>query len=540
MANPRSIAIAAAAILSLAWFAGTIPGASAGASPRREPAARGEYYVTPLSRELSGHAAQLIPFEFEVRASGSAMAVKVEPVALRQEESGAIALDTAAASLPGLELQSPERLVTRPQTPAMIRGRVVVQSDSPLRSYGILVTELGPADGAGAPESGTKPQVGVGVRFITRYLLRLDVKARGLSHQRLRELEVVDGVVVPREGRAVVGARVLNVTADGFEFDATCTLFNSRGQQMGKPFPLVMPIRANTAAEAERKRSRSLPGSAVRIEERVPEPLPAGDYRARIDLRSGEERLTSEYGFSVAPGDFPAQDRLLPRIVAAVEVTPARIELSLQPGGTRIGAVTLANTSDEPVDVDLAAEAYLGADASWLRVQPDRVELPPGGKRTVRVVPSITGNTDDSRYATLRLRVTPRDGSAGGEQPLPVVLIGRADTPASFEVGEIALDRNPQEWAFVLPVSNIGQRHLELNARVAVLDPFGRPVEHLTGGYGDWVLPGGPTADLRLVLPRPLPAGEYVLKGTVEVGRGSAPLAIERRWRIGEAMGSVP
>src|SRR5690606_4857161 len=136
--------------------------------------------------------------------------------------------------------------------------------------------------------------------------------------------------------RAAARIALHNPTTSTFELEATAQLFRAADRvRVGPAFPLVLPIQEQRAGR-ERTTFRIYPGARVQLGALVPEPLAPGAYVLAATLAVGRERVKAELPVVVAEGDFPAQAALLPRVVAAVAVSPPQVELSVKGGGTRI------------------------------------------------------------------------------------------------------------------------------------------------------------------------------------------------------------
>ena len=79
--------------------------------------------------------------------------------------------------------------------------------------------------------------------------------------------------------------------------------------------------------------------------------------------------------------------------------------------------------------------------------------------------------------------------------------------------------------ALVLPVTNLGDVHLPLHAKLILTDARGGTAE-LLGGFGRWVLPGA-DGELRFYPPVPLPAGIYRVRAEIQIGDQRAPVLVE-------------
>jgi len=535
MRTPVSISLTIAAALLLG--AAMLP---ARAAPDPDAAtvsipAGASFQVSPMKLELAGRPGALIPFAVEVAAGREARTLAVRLFEFRQEESGALGIDEAASAAPaGATLEGSGRIAIPAGGRVSVRGRIHIAAGGPaFRAIGLLVSELGAgSDAPAAP--GAKEESRLEVRYMLRYGVRIEVRVTGAREPRASALRIVAGGLADRGGRALARITVENPTDGAIELSGEAQLLRGDGRaRLGPWFPLSLPAKASRSGP-ERIRAFVLPGARVRLEDLVPEPVAPGSYVLVARLAAGSERVQAEFAFEVAERDFPAQRTVLPRVVGTVAVSPPRIALALHKGGARIAPLTLENRGDGEVTIRLSAEPLAGAAADWLVVRPETLTLPAGATRRVAVTMRGATACAGSRYAFLRVDVAPRDGAPGGAQRLPVALSGFEETAPLATAGEIEAQPVAEGIRFTVPVKNEGTAHLVLDGTLTILDPFGRKLEELPGGFGAWVLPGeSGTADF--ALDRPLAAGEYRLRLELRTGPREGGIVVDRTWRRDDA-----
>jgi hypothetical protein len=477
----------------------------------------------------------VIDFSFQVASPGGARLLKVEPVGMIQQETGQVLPDESGGDLSAIRMISPPQIELRPDRPQQIRGRLTVANDgSSFQAYGLLVTDLGtPGAPPAIPQEG---QTQMAVRFVTRYLLRVEVMVRGVRNESASRLQVVAQELVDVKGRAVARALIHNPTGTAFEFEARCRLIQSNGAAVGPAFKLAMPVRAQ-AAEKLRYRSRLLNSSRVQVLAPVPDPILPGDYRMIVELLvDGRPAVSQALPIVVGPDQFPAQSAVVAQIMQDVRVSPSQIELSLRPRGSRIVPLKITNASDRPVTVKLEAgdlgtrhptSAVHSPAADWLIIRPQTMTLAAGATRSAMVSLRSGDHFQTPQYTGVRLGVMPDDGGAAGAVNLPVALLTRGPAIARLETQSLTWDASTQPAAFTVPVHNAGSVHIPLHGVLTLTDRFGRSTE-LVGGFGQWLLPGE-SSSLRFPLSVPLPPGPYTVKGRIQAGEGAEPLRIEER-----------
>ncbi|MGH7127048.1 MAG: hypothetical protein ACREJB_07820 [Planctomycetaceae bacterium] len=503
-----------------------------------EPAFR----IEPLVHEFEAPRGRLLPFEFKVKSLRKTTSLRVRAVAMRQQDTGIIVPDTESPPPPEIRIDTPASMLLREDQEAVIRGRVTVPlSDSQFHSYGVLVTDLGQVvPGQGVDRPGEPEKRRVGIRFITQYLLRIDISVRGALGLSIRNVRMEGGEILDVEGRPMVRVWLSNPVDHPFEFQVRCHLTREGGVS-GDSFPLIMPCRA-AQLPPRRDTSRLLAHSRIRVEQMLPDPIFPGAYTLHAEIIAGRRpQLRASFPVLVRDGDFPAQGSRVVEVANAVSVTPPQIELSLRPGGDRFVPVTIGNNSRQTMDVQFAARAFLPSDAAvppggaadaevdWLMVRPARMTLPPGRSRKVLIGLRAHRDLDSHRYGLLRVQVAPETGNVDGAIDLPVALMTSADVPVDLHTDAIHLETGPHGAAFVWPLRNAGAVHVPLRARLSVTDPFGRTFS-LKAGFDRWLLPG--RADqLRFRIPSTPPPGEYQLNALLEVP-GGEPIVLEQTLEI--------
>jgi hypothetical protein len=411
---------------------------------------------------------------------------------------------------------------------------IIVGAASSLRSFGLLISEAPPQSGvAGAPGSGTK----LAIRYALRYLVRVDVAVRGARNASLTQLRLSGGGLVDRQGRALARVYLENPTESLFQVQVDAELLGSSGTPLGPRFPLILPIKHSRVGNVRRS-ARVLPGARVRLEARVPEPVPPGTYRLIVRLRRSRKQLQRvEFPVRVGRTQFPAQAVVLPRVVSSVRVSPPRIELSVGRGGARMVPLLLENLGKVTVDLDLASLPQDRGSESRIVVRPSRVTLAPQAKHRVAIMFVARGAPGPSHYELLRVRVRPHGGLLGGAQLLKIAILGTAAGAPQPRLGEPTLDQGSAgPMVFAIPVRNLGSRHVSLSGRLQVRDSYERVLEEIQAGFGAWLLPGEETR-LLFRLSRPLPAGEYGLR--IDLDTPGEAIAIQRTLRVPTAKGSA-
>ncbi len=518
-------------------------GSRAAARPENTGAARREvrasvspgFIVRPLVRRLSGPIGSRLDFAFSIENLNRTRRLTVRPVAIRQQRNGLITIDDAAAAPDAVQLEAPGQFDVSNREEATLRGNIRVARDGgSMRFYGLLVTDLGrPVTVRRSPEGqpGAEPR-NVQINYVTRYLLRVELKVPGASRADPGRMEITDAGLRSVDGRAVVQVVLKNTTSDHFAFRLRARLIGENGRLLGPPFFLSHPIRTDSPPPA-RYDCRILQGAEVVLIRQVPEPVLPGSYTLQLEVRSNA-RTVKEHSrqLEVKEGQFPAQEKVVARIVGDIHASPARIELSRRPRGNRLLPLKLTNRSDQSVAVKLRAypRGESDGDLPWFTLRPTGFDIRPGGTRSVLVSASTKGAEKGHRYVFLEIRVDPAKTLVGGKRSIPIAFLGRGELDPAYEIGAFRWDPRGPYPSAVLPVRNTGDVHLALDAMMTIDNPFGGKAQ-VRGGFGRWVLPGD-EGEIRFRFQQAPPAGDYPAVIELNVGHGRDPIRIDRTFVV--------
>jgi hypothetical protein len=375
------------------------------------------------------------------------------------------------------------------------------------------------------PQSGDNRRQ-IGVRFVTQYLLRLEVDVSNGRQENGKELRIESARFVEHEGLPFVEADVVNPTEAVVEFQLSCRLLQSNGKETIPAFGMALPVRASRQVPA-RYESTVFGLNRVRLAAPVPQAVFPGEYRLELESIS-YRRKGGEASFPVIvrDGDFPAQRSTSVQVADALRITPAQIELSFGRGGNRRLPLSIANNAIEPLDINVAARNLDGTPADWVLISPANLQLLPGRKRNILLAARAAGEPEQHRYGYLRVEV----GSAEtvyAMHDLPLALLGRTEIPPNFQTGSLRWEPDGERPAFVLPIRNQAAVHLPLNGRLTLTDPLGQITE-ISGGFDRWLLPGQ-RDEIRFPLHRWLPPGSYHAKVQLQTTKGRAPLEFHQQ-----------
>jgi P pilus assembly chaperone PapD len=229
----------------------------------------------------------------------------------------------------------------------------------------------------------------------------------------------------------------------------------------------------------------------------------------------------------------------------SIEVSPLRVELQAQPGGSHTQAVTVSNPGEQAVKVratlsdwhlsrdgapqfeDPAPERPFAA-SDWVRFAPPEFTLEPGKQGIVRFTVSVPPDAQPAGYRTGILFEFVPDApqpAAGGRQ---VVLKSRIATlvyvhvgqpPPAVELTNLQVREAGEQTQVVAGLRNRSRRSVRTKGNLLVYDGTGTAIAQIP-------LPDVPVLpeserDLAITASdatRPLPSGQYRVELKLDVG----------------------
>ncbi|QDS87327.1 hypothetical protein EC9_15050 [Rosistilla ulvae] len=495
------------------------------------PNVKPAFHVTPMSHKLEASRGKQIPITFDIESVDRATVLQVRTVSLRQEQDGTILPDTDSPAPDNLQLLSPAeiKLAENEQTTIQCRLRVPTTSAN-FHSFGLLVTDLGRIVERRPIDAGDTQTRRVGIRFVTRYLLRVDVRVKGARGEDAAKLDIESVELIEDDGFAKARAWISNPTVSPLEFQVRAGLARAGSSAGRNTFALIMPNR-ETVESDERYDVRILPGARIRLEHRLPEAAFPGEHEMELAIITNRRTRKKEvFPVSVQTGDFPAQDAMLIQAARDVSVSPSQVELSMRRGGNRRVAVEIKNNS--PKDVQVAIHPN-NADAfvDGLDVSPTDLKLRAGSKRKFLLTLNAHELSDQNSYTQLNVIVKSDSDEVVGDFSIPVALLARTEQTPQIQCAPLVWDGSTDPPAFVLPIRNTGQMHLPVQASLKMVDAFGRVVE-MRAGYGRWLLPGEETR-LQFRTKFAPPAGKYRYQVKIDGDKSIPPIEIEDDLQMG-------
>ena len=482
---------------------------------------RASFQVNPLKMELLGRRGQRIPFRFQIQVADQSQVLKIRLVNLKQQLNGLIVVDPKGPPPIDVTMSSSADLNLDAQEKASIEGFVdIPRSPTPFHAYGILVTDLGTQLDPSDPTNPARGQIGV--RFVTRYLLRIEVQVTNGRQENAKQLRIETARLVEHNGLPFVESDIVNPTETNVEFQLYGRLVDRAEKEVIPWFGLALPVRAGRQ-EPDRYSSIVLGRSRVRLISPVPQAVFSGQYKLEMKYVS-HRRIGGERAFQVGvrDTDFPAQASTSLRVSDVLQVSPSQFGLSLARGGNRRRPLKVSNKSSQSLDVKITAHNSDSTPANWVTLQPNTFQLLPGRNRNVLVASQSGSEIENHRYGYLRVQV-------GSEKPkkLPLALLGRSKVKPVVQVGQMSWDGSGGRPAFVVPVENLGPIHVPLKGRLTVVNELGQKVE-IDGGFDRWLLPGE-RDQVRFSLHRQLPPATYQFRYQIHTSDSENPVSVKQQ-----------
>ena len=489
-----------------------------------KPTFEPQFSIEPLTQTLRGRTSDVLQFAFSVRSKARTTTLQVVPVVLQQDPNGLITHSVEQSDSSIIELLSPSQLVVDDSRSAAIEGivRLPSQLSSRLILLGLLVRDI--SDTQNTPET-PSGNASASVKFVTQYLLRLNIEIENVRESSSNKLEIPEAEVIAVDGRPYLQISVSNPTSSSFGFHANARLRPLGGT--GSRMQIGLPLNCRRAVDGPQRYDASiLPLTNVQLGDFLPSAVPAGDYLLEVDLESQGTRIkTTRQRISILPRQFPAQEVLLAELENGVSISPAQIEFSQLRGGKRRVAVNFKNSSKENATVQLQAfeiapdsevtleNATLPAKSLILQTQ-DFV-LAPGRSRKVALTMRSTKSASPVTPAALVVTTRLENRNETITKRLPIVFVNNGTGQVAAELSDLRWNPQSNKPSFLVDVASSGTKHLPMIARLLIFRDNQLQWE-IQGGFSRWLLPGA-TSPVEFPVPSEFPPGNYVLRCELQV-----------------------
>lgn len=476
------------------------------------------FHIEPIVHRFKGRRGTTIPFQFEIRSTGKAMNVTVLPVKLRQEHTGIILHETSGVAPDEIVFSSPTKFALDPGESQFIEGTVTIPlAKSNFLSFGVLVRDNGQAS-AEDDTSDDPSRVKAGVRFVTQYVLRIDIETGVKDLSQMDHLVFERARVMNSKGMPIAQTYLYNPTDFAFECAVRGTI-QSSSTSRPTPFRMTLPSRVNLEGD-ERYLVRVMPKSRIMLSAPVDSLLFPGEQNLLLEVTNGRRALVDKsFAINVKPGDFPALETQLAYLGNELSVQPAQIQVGKLSGTKRSCNLRFMNNSIEPKTIELSVRDLEGNALSGVRLSSRDIEIKPGRSKTVRASLESIKDAKSARYGVVELLI--RAGQNQSKQELPIAaLFGRPPTP-SVDIGELQSVETNGYTSFVMSVTNNGSCYVPVHAELQIAKQSGHALE-LADGFGRWLKPGE-TRELAFRPQEVLPAGDYQVSLNLQTAEDQEP-----------------
>ena len=517
----------------------TIASAQAPAEPNRmvltktvEPSFR----IEPVVLRFEARRGEVIPFAFAISSLGKEMDVEVQPVKLRQEESGIILHGDAKTDTEGLRIETAQKFKLAPGTQQTIAGTLTVPiAKTNYLSCGILVRETGTKPNF---EDSSNSKTKAGIRFVTQYVLRVDVETGISGVGSMGELKLEEGQLVDEHGLPKLATYLNNPTDFSYECYVSASLSskNVKKSSHKKPIRLGMQSR-RTLDEDKRYLVRIMPNSRLLLEAPIDEVISPGDQLLEVGVSSvRREVFARSFPILVGEDDFPALTTERAIVGEGVSISPAQIELGTIKGVKRTVPLQLQNLSEAPANVTLELKDLSGNKYTQVKISPSSFTLNAGRTKNIRAM-LRSGGTSITESCRLEARVEQANGKVETiELPLAVLRQPPKRNP-KLSLSEIEWISEGNRSGFNVAVTNDSSEYVPVNAVLSLNGESGTSLL-LESGYGVWIAPGA-KKELRFIPTKKLPADQYTIQLVIVTREGAEPLTRELNISLeGESMAS--
>lgn len=478
------------------------------------------FQIEPLVQRLSGRRGEVLRFQFTLQTLNQDTDVEILKVGLRQDITGQILQDERGGESNPLEIIGETKVHLTRDIPYTIEGLLrVPDGDASFHALGVLVRDNGAVkERLREFDQSGKAVTKAGIRFVTNYVLRVDLDVVGARGEQAKSLILEEGRIAPFNGLPKVGVIVRNPANTAFEYQMRTHLRAFPSDHTFDDLRMVMPVRAAMESE-ERYVGRVLPGCSVRMEELLPQNLLSGKYQLEAELLDGGRVINRRtFAIEVDSEDFPAQEVKVKQAGGGIYVSPAQIELSQARGGQRRLGVEFKNTSTSARTISLAALSDQGKTLTNVIVQPETFTLSAGRSRKVSLTLRTKSNIEQPvEFGTLQIKSSDATQQFANTGTVALaIILGQTKEP-NISLQPLRFVPDSKYPCFRTVVQNQGRVHVPLDARLLIASESGQR-RVLTGGFGRWLLPGE-SANLEFRLDRELTAGNYQIMCELENGQ---------------------
>ncbi len=315
-------------------------------------------------------------------------------------------------------------------------------------------------------------------------------------------------------------------------------------------------------------RGAVLPGAKSTLKTITKLPPPGKYFIKTIVEYGGRSPAIAEATFEISDDRAATTGKTDIALPLDIDLRPDKFDQSVPVGGFRVLSLSLVNREQEKVQVDVGlaqisydknGNMWVDEDniesgrscASWLTIEPKSFELPPNGRKNIRISLKIPEDASGGYYScvVLNSKMTSDDGPAALPSPIhcPIVLSVPPELEYAGEIVEVKIE-HPTETAAQIKAEfrNTGNVHTILSGGVNLerwVEPGEVPGLIITDSAryesvgmfsididSNYVLPGE-TRIVNSQIVSGLPEGKYRAQIAIMYGTES-PVRIEKEFKI--------
>ncbi|MEM6688270.1 MAG: hypothetical protein AAF664_02510 [Planctomycetota bacterium] len=506
------------------------PGRAQRGKPQRLKASgKAGFTIEPLVQQLSGQTGDVLSFSFVAASRKRDTDVEIIPVTMSQHRSGRLQFRVDAKATELMEFITPTKLRLKANENRTFEGVLRIPRDQAQGKYifGVLIRDLGQIDDSAR----NKTETGTRIRFVTQYLVRLEVDVSDVNDGKVRQLKLADTKIVSVDGRPQMQISLTNPTSTPLRITANCGIDSPHGHGRIEPFGLSLPINLNREGEG-RYSILVMPQATVDLVQPIPTVIGSGRHYVRVELLdNGKAAANKRFEVDVDADDFPAQAFIVAELDNGIALEPAQLELSSARGGRRRLSVQIRNPSQSNATIRMAVlpgfmplddtattlefDPTAGSSDSVL-LQPSQLVLGPGRSRKVSL--TMRTSTPNHSVETLSLLIGAKIDNEPHEyiQKLPIVLVHEQTSLEGIVLSKPQFMPVADKPMVLVDVSNPTSAHTPLVSRVLLTELRNNRVTEIQGGFNQWLLPGR-TLPMRFPLNKSLDPGEYRVRCELQV-----------------------
>ena len=494
------------------------------------------FRIEPVVLRFEARRGEVIPFAFAISSLGKEMDVEVQPVNLRQEESGIILHGDPMVDSNNLRIETDKKFKLSPGEQQTIAGTLTVPiAKTNYLSYGILVRETGTKP---TFESNGDSDTKAGIRFVTQYVLRVDVETGISNSGKMNELELEEGQLRDEHGLPKLATYLNNPTDYSYECYVSASLSSKNVKRSTNKKPIRLGMQSRRTLEDDKKYLvRIMPNSRLLLEAPIDEVISPGDQLLEVGVASARREIFAEsFPLSISEHDFPALAIERAVVGEGVSISPAQIELGTISGVKRTVPLKLENLTEAPAKVTLSLRDLTGSEYKQVKISPSSFTLNAGRSKNVRAM-LRSGGVSFSESCLLEAQVEQANGSIETVQlPLAVLREQPSNNPP-LTISDIEWKSDGAQSGFAIKVMNNSNEYVPVNAILNVNGELGTTML-LEAGYGAWIAPGS-EQELRFVPTSKLPADQYSIQFVLVTREGAQPITRELNISLqGDSMAS--